>query len=60
MARGQNYALPHSKKDVFEFLAVTDSAVDKLENATRDDKLEMKSQILTAVKSIKKEQNLPY
>ena len=55
LARGQNYALPHSNKDVYEFVAVTDNIVDSLENTSRESKSEIKSQIQTAIKSEKRE-----
>ena len=58
LARGQNYALPHSNKDVYEFVAVTDNIVDSLENTSRESKSEIKSQIQTAIKSVKRERNL--
>ena len=50
LAKGKNYALPHSNKDVFEFLAVTDNAVDKIEHIDREQKADIKTQVLTALK----------
>ena len=60
LAKGKNYALPHSNKNVFEFLAVTDNAVDMIEHIDREQKADIKTQVLTAVKSVQKSQSMPY